>query len=99
MVVVFESSAKKSQRLGEALGDSKNENKAQLIQAAFPNMVTYEFRSSRLYLKRLFLVISLVVAIMFSSARLFPDAKKRATEITQRRNQTERWASTTTAPA
>ena len=44
MVVVRDSSAKKSQTGSEAAGDSKKVNKAQLIQAAFPNMVTYESR-------------------------------------------------------
>ncbi len=44
IVVVRDSSARKSQTGREAAGDSKKVNSAQLIQAALPNMVTYESR-------------------------------------------------------
>lgn len=99
MVVVRESSAKKSQTGTVALGDSKKLKRAQLIQEALPNIVTYELRSSLLYLIKLFLVTVAVSLIRFNSALLFPDAKKRATEMTQSRNQTERWALMIKAPA
>lgn len=46
MVVVRDNSAKKSQIGGEAEGDSKKVKRAQLIQAALPNMVTYESSSA-----------------------------------------------------
>ena len=42
IVVVRDSSAKNSQIGSDASGDSKKVKSAQLIQAALPNMVTYE---------------------------------------------------------
>ena len=40
IVVAFEISARNNQTLGDALGDSKKVKRAQLIQAALPNIVT-----------------------------------------------------------
>jgi len=90
IVVVRESSAKRSQTDKDALGDSKKVNKAQLIQAAFPNMVTLELRSSRRYLVKLFLVTPVENLRIFNSARLYPEARNKATEMTQSKNQTDR---------
>src|SRR3989344_9036841 len=89
IVVALESSARTSQTSVDARGDSKKVNKDQLIQAALPNMVTYEFKSSLLYFVRLFLVEPVSFTI-FSSALLLPEAKNRATDITQSKNQTDK---------
>ena len=48
MAVVLESSARNIQTGVVVVGDSKKVKSAQLIQAALPNMVTYEFSSSLL---------------------------------------------------
>src|SRR3989344_7210132 len=46
IVVALETSAKKSQTGSDAFGDSKKVYKDQLIQAALPNIVTYELNNS-----------------------------------------------------
>lgn len=96
IVVAFDISAKKSQTSRSAGGDSKKVKRLQLIQAALPNMVTYEFRSSLLYLERLSLALSDRV---LNSPLLLPAARNSEVDITVKRNQTERCALITNAPA
>ncbi len=98
-VVVLDSSAKNNETDNEDLGDSKKVKRAQLIQAAFPNIVTYESKRGFEYRVKLFLVDQDAESIIPNSVRLLPDAKKSAIETTQRRNQSERCALITKAPA
>src|SRR3990167_7638096 len=99
IVVVLESSARKSQTGRAALGDSKKVKRDQLIQAAFPNIVTYEFKSSGRYFVRLFLVTTFEFSRALNSALRLPEARNSAVEMTQRRNHTDKWTSITNAPA